>query len=50
MGTLCSFVLIFVLIAYSYYKVDVMVGKMNIDIISAVNENYYDDSYIFGAK
>ena len=50
MGALCSFILFVVIIAYTCYKVDVLVGKKSVDILSAVNENYYDDSYIFGAK
>ena len=38
------------MIAYSGYKVHVMLEKKSVDIISAVNENSIDASYIFGAK
>ena len=50
MGVICSFILLFVIIAYTYYKVDVLVAKKSVDILSAVNEDFYDDNYIFGAK
>ena len=48
MGALFSFIIMFVLIAFFYYKVDVMLERKRVDILSAVNENYYDENYIFG--
>ena len=50
MGALCSFMLLFVMLWYSYYKVDIMLEKKSVDILSAINENGIKNEYIFGAK
>ena len=35
------------MIAYAGYKISVLEGKKSIDIVQAVQENYFDDSYVF---
>ena len=50
MGTVNSFLLLIVLIVYSYYKFDIMLGKKDVDILSAVKENYFKPDYTFGSK
>ena len=47
-GTLCSFLLTFAMVAYTGYKIYILEGKKSIDIIQAVQENYFDDSHVFG--
>ena len=49
LGTFCSFVLLICLIAYAGYKASVLERKQSVDILTAVVEDYYDDSYVFGA-
>ena len=49
MGTFCSFILLVCLIAYAGYKASVLERKKSVDILTAVIEDYYDDSYVFGA-
>ena len=49
-GTVSSFLLVILLIVYTYYKFDIMLGKKDVDIISAVKENYFKPEYTFGAK
>ena len=41
---------ILALIAYAGYKISVLEGKKSIDIIQAIQENYFDDSYVFSNK
>ena len=42
--------LFFLMITFTYYKIDVLLQKTSVDIMSAVSLNHYDDSYIFGGK
>ena len=50
MGAFCSFVLLFLMIGYTVYKADILQGKKDVDILSAVNQFHFDDSYVFGAN
>ena len=50
MGTFCSFLLLITLIVYAGYKVNILQGKKSVDVLQAVNKNYFDDDYTFGAK
>ena len=50
MGSICTLLLVVFLIIATAYKVTLLEGKRAIDIISAVEENHYDQSYIFGAE
>ena len=46
-GAVCSILLTILLITYAGYKVSVLEGKKSIDIIQAVVENHFDDTYKF---
>ena len=38
------------MIGYTGYKVSILEGRKSIDIIQAVKENHYDDSYVFSSE
>ena len=42
-GTFCSVLLIIIVIGYTVMKIDVLLGKKDIDILMAVNESFLDD-------
>ena len=46
-GSLCSLLLFIILINYTILKMDVLLQKKDVDILSAVNENYHTDEYVF---
>ena len=50
MGAFCSILLFIILIAYAGYKISILEGKKSIDILQAVKENHFDDSYVFQAE
>ena len=37
------------MIIFTGYKISVLQGKKSIDIVQAVLENHFDDSYVFSA-
>ena len=47
LGALCSITTLIILIIYAGYKVSIMEGKKNVDIVQTVTENYFDDQYVF---
>ena len=47
MGAFCSLLLQILVIVYAGYKIDVLVGRKDVDILQAVQEGHLDDSYIF---
>ena len=49
MGAFCSILLYVLLLTYTGYKMDIMFNKKSEDVTSAVHEDHYDDSYVFGA-
>ena len=42
--------LIFIVIYFTYYKVEELRLKSNVDILTDVSENHFNDTYIFGGK
>ena len=48
-GGICTLLLVFILLAYTGYKVSVLVGKTNSILNQAVSENYFDEAYVIGA-
>ena len=44
-GSIMSFILILVVMIYAYLKADVLVNKKDIDILSTINEKYFDPDY-----
>ena len=50
MGALCSLLLLIIMISYAGYKVSILEGKKNIDVVQAVKERHFDDSHVFGSE
>ena len=50
MGTFCSLLLMMTVLTFTYYKVDVLLGRKDVDVLSAVAENYFDSSDSFSGK
>ena len=48
-GAVCSILLTILMLAYTGYKISILTGKKDIDIVQAVKENHFDYSHIFGA-
>ena len=49
-GTFCSLVLLAILVSYLYLKMDTLLSKKDVDILSAVNEFYHDDEWTIRAE
>ena len=49
-GSILSILLFIILLTYTCFKIDTLVTKGKVDIVSAINENYYDEDFIFSAK
>ena len=50
MGSLCTLLLLVFLIVAAVYKVTILEGKKAIDILSVVEENHFDEDFIFGRE
>ena len=46
-GAICSIVLTITILSYAGYKWSILIEKKSVDIVQAVIENKYDDSYVF---
>ena len=40
-GSLCSLLLAFIVLMYTYLKFDVLINKKDVDILSTINDNFY---------
>ena len=47
MGTLFSIVLIFIVAAYSCQKIDILVNRKDVDIVTASIDSFFDQDYVF---
>ena len=47
MGSLCSIILATVMLAYMYQKMDVLIARKDVDVLSTINDQYYEDDFIF---
>ena len=47
MGSVCSFILLIIVSAYAYQKVDVWMNKKDVDIMSSLQKNYFSADYVF---
>lgn len=47
MGSLCTIFVLIVLAVYSYQKVDVMLEKKDVDILSVVYDSYFGNEQVF---
>ena len=47
MGSLCSLVVLLIVTAYAYQKMDVWMQKKDVDILESTADDYFDLDYIF---
>ena len=50
MGSLCSIFLMAVICVYTIQKIDVLMEKKDVDILTALNDSYLDSDFIFSNK
>ena len=50
MGSLCSVLLLALVILYSYQKADILINKKDVDILSTVNEDFYSSDDTWSSK
>ena len=46
-GSICSFLVFFLICIYGTLKIDVLIAKKDVDMLSAILDYYYDEGYIF---
>ena len=49
-GSICSMSLLIILLIYTYLKVDILIERKDVNILSALNDSFFDGSYKFGAS
>ena len=49
MGAACSLLLFLVICVYAGYKISILEAKTSVDILSVVEEDYFDENYVFAA-
>ena len=49
-GGICTFILMIVIVLYSYLKLDVLIGKKDVDILSTINDVSYTPDDVFNYK
>ena len=49
-GSLCSFILIILVCMFTYLKIDVLVNKKDVDIMSTINDNFYTPEDVLSYK
>ena len=47
MGSLCSVILSTVMLAYMYQKMDVLIARKDVDVLSTTNDQHFKDDFIF---
>ena len=50
MGSICSILLFILMTTYSYQKMDVLIARKDVDILSTTNDKHWTDDDIFSAK
>ena len=50
MGSLCSILLSFLMITYAYQKMDILIARKDVDVLSTINNQHFTDDDIFAAK
>ena len=48
MGTLCSIILLIVIILYTVQKIEVLLTKKDVDVLTAINDTHLDSEFHFG--
>ena len=46
-GSICTLIIFVIVLGYMYLKIDVLISKKDIDILSTVEEFHYDADYVF---
>ena len=46
-GSVCTLMIFLVTILYALQKMDVIISKKDVDILSTVKEGFFDDDYVF---
>ena len=49
MGALCSIIFIITLLSYAGYKTWILEGRKSVNILQAVKEDHFDDTYTFSS-
>ena len=49
-GTFMSILMLIILVIYTMLKVDVLISKNQVDIISAINEDHFDENLTFSSS
>ena len=47
MGAFFSILIVAVTISYAYQKMDLLVNRKDVDILSTIRDSYYDHNYQF---
>ena len=47
MGSLCSLMIFFLVVLYSYQKVDILWNKKDVDVLSTTNDMHFETDYVF---
>lgn len=50
MGSICSILLTVLMVTYGYQKMDVLVSRKDVDVLSTVNDLHFTDDDVFSAK
>ena len=49
-GALCSIIFVITLLSYAGYKIWILEGRKNVNILQAVKEDHFADTYTFSSK
>lgn len=49
MGAFCTIAMTLLLMVYAGYKLDILMARKSVDIVSTVSEGHFDDGFVFGA-
>lgn len=49
MGSACSILLFILMLAYSGYRLNILLEKSSVDVLESVQLNFFDDKYVFDA-
>ena len=44
-GSICTFFLVAVVVWYTYLKLEVLIHRRDVDVLSAINEYHYEEDY-----
>ena len=47
MGSLCSLIVLLFVVAYAGQKMEILLNKKDVDVLSTVNDSHFDPDYIF---